>query len=54
MPRYFFPLTGGIPAHDLIGYPWENDDEAKAHAEFLAHRIGTEKLEMVREAISFS
>jgi hypothetical protein len=49
MPRYFFHLNGDIPAHDLIGHECQNDDEAKDHGSFIAHRIGTEKPEMVRE-----
>lgn len=47
--RYFFNLAGQFPARDLIGHECANDDEAKAHGSFIAHRIGTEKPEMVRE-----
>ncbi|MCA1451615.1 hypothetical protein I6F35_00115 [Bradyrhizobium sp. BRP22] len=49
MPRYFFHLTGQVEAHDLSGHACANDDEARDHGSFIAHRIGTEKPEMVRE-----
>jgi hypothetical protein len=49
MPKYFFHLAGQLPARDLFGHECTNDKEAKAHASFIAHRIGTEKPEMVRE-----
>jgi hypothetical protein len=49
MPTYFFHLCGQIPAHDVRGHECKNDDEAKEHGSFIAHRIGTEKPEMVRE-----
>ena len=49
MPRYFFNLAGQFPARDLIGHACANDDEARDHGSFIAHRIGTEKPEMVRE-----
>ena len=49
MARYFFHLAGDIPAHDLLGHECANDGEAIGHGSFIAHRIGTEKPEMVRE-----
>jgi hypothetical protein len=49
MPIYFFHLSGQIPAHDMMGHQCANDDEAKEHGSFIAHRIGTEKPGMVRE-----
>jgi hypothetical protein len=49
MPKYFFHLAGQLPARDLLGHECTNDKEAKDHASFIAHRIGTEKPEMVRE-----
>jgi hypothetical protein len=49
MPRYFFHLAGPLPATDLIGHECMNDEEARDHGSFIAHRIGTEKPEMVRE-----
>src|SRR3569623_1637485 len=49
MPRYFFHLAGQLPATDLIGYECLNDDEARDHGSFIAHRMRTEKHEMVRE-----
>jgi hypothetical protein len=49
MPRYFFHLAGWLSARDLIGHECSNDDEARKHGNFIAHRIGTEKPDMVRE-----
>jgi hypothetical protein len=49
MPRYFFHLVGQLPATDLIGRECLNDDEAREHGNFIAHRIGTERPEMVRQ-----
>jgi hypothetical protein len=49
MPKYFFHLSGQIPAHDRTGHQCTNDAEAKEHGSFIAHRIGTEKPEMVQE-----
>jgi len=48
MPRYFFHLAGDVPAHDVMGHECIDDAEAKQHGSFIAHRIGTEKPEMVR------
>jgi hypothetical protein len=42
-------LAGQLPATDLIGHECMNDEEARDHGSFIAHRIGTEKPEMVRE-----
>jgi hypothetical protein len=49
MPKYYFQLSGQLPARDLIGHDCANDQEARDHGSFIAHRIGTEKPEMVRE-----
>jgi hypothetical protein len=49
MPTYFFHLSGQVPAHDATGHQCTNDGEAKEHGSFIAHRIGTEKPEMIRE-----
>jgi hypothetical protein len=48
MPRYYFHLAGEIPAQDVLGHDCVNDREAQEHANFIAHRIGTEKPEMVK------
>ena len=53
MPRYFFHLIGDIPAHDFLGHDCESDDEARDHATFRAHRIGTEKPEMVKSQSTY-
>jgi hypothetical protein len=47
MPHYFFHLTGEISAHDMVGHERADDEEAKQHGNFIAHRVGTEKPEMV-------
>ena len=49
MPKYFFNLAGDFPARDLLGHDCADDREATDHGSFIAHRIGTEKPEMVRE-----
>ena len=49
MPRYFFHLAGRLPANDLIGHECSNDDEAREHGSFIAHRVGTEKPDMVHQ-----
>ena len=49
MPRYFFLLEGQLPTNDLIGHECINDDEAREHGSFIAHRVGTEKPDMVHE-----
>ena len=49
MPKYFFNLAGQLPARDLLGHECANDDEAKEHGNFIAHRIGTEKPGMIQE-----
>jgi len=48
MPKYFFNLAGDLPAQDLIGHQCADAKEARDHASFIAHRIGTEKPGMVR------
>jgi hypothetical protein len=48
MPRYFFHLAGTIAARDTVGHDCVSDEEARDHGSFIAHRIGTEKPEMVR------
>jgi hypothetical protein len=48
MAKYFFHLAGDLPAHDLIGHECANDQEARDHGSFIAHRIGTEKPGMIR------
>jgi hypothetical protein len=49
MPRYFFHLAGQLKANDRLGHDCVDDVEARGHASFIAHRIGTEKPEMVRD-----
>ena len=48
MPRYFFHLSGRLPANDLIGHECSDDDEAREHGSFIARRVGTEKPDMVQ------
>jgi hypothetical protein len=43
MTRFFFDLAGGErPARDFLGHQCRSRKEAKDHAQFIAHRIGTE------------
>jgi hypothetical protein len=49
MAKHFFHLAGYFPAHNLIGHECANDEEAKDHGSFIAHRIGTETPGMIRE-----
>ena len=43
MKRFFFDLVGDIRAHDFVGHECSSKKEAKSHASFIAHRIGTER-----------
>jgi hypothetical protein len=43
MKRFFFDLVGDIRAHDFMGHECSSKKEAKKHASFIAHRIGTER-----------
>jgi hypothetical protein len=43
MKRFFFDLVGEIRAHDFMGHECSSKKEAKTHAAFIAHRIGTER-----------
>jgi len=49
MSRYFFHLAGDVPAHDLLGHDCGDEAEAVDHGSFIAHRIGTERPEMIRK-----
>ena len=48
MERYYFDLAGDYAASDIVGHECASIEEAKEHGRFIAHRIGTEKPEMVR------
>jgi hypothetical protein len=41
--RQNFNLVGEIRAHDFMGHECSSKKEAKKHASFIAHRIGTER-----------
>jgi hypothetical protein len=43
MKRFFFDLAGDLPAHDFLGHQCRSRKEAKDHAQFIAHRFGTER-----------
>jgi hypothetical protein len=36
-------LAGELPARDFLGHQCRSRKEAKDHAQFIAHRIGTER-----------
>ena len=48
MRKFYFDLTGDFAASDFVGHECATEEEAKEHGSFIAHRIGTEKPEMVR------
>jgi hypothetical protein len=48
MRRFFFDLVGDIRAHDFMGHECSSRKEAKKHASFIAHRIGTERPSFAR------
>jgi hypothetical protein len=50
MPKYFFDLLGDVPAHDLIGHECADDEEAEKYGKMLAHNVGTDRPDMVRES----
>ena len=43
MKRFFFDLAGELPARDMQGHECASRREARKHATFIAHRIGTER-----------
>jgi hypothetical protein len=43
MKQFFFDLAGELSAQDVLGHRCRSRKEAKEHAEFIAHRIGTER-----------
>lgn len=49
MQRYFFHLIGETHAHDDVGHECADDSEACRHGSFVAHRIGNEKVAMVKD-----
>jgi len=48
MEKFYFDLVGDVAASDPIGHDCANAEEAREHGRFIAHRIGTEKPQMVR------
>jgi hypothetical protein len=48
MPKYYFHLVGQISAHDLLGHPFDSDDDARGHGSFIAHQLGTEKRALIQ------
>ena len=42
MKRFYFDLVGEVPARDFLGHECSSRREARKHASFIAHRIGTE------------
>jgi hypothetical protein len=43
MKQFFFDLAGELSAQDVLGHRCRSVKEAKDHAEFIAHRIGSER-----------
>ena len=48
MKRFYFDLVGAVPARDFLGHDCSSRREARKHASFIAHRIGTEHPHFVR------
>jgi hypothetical protein len=48
MDKFYFDLIGDFEASDVVGHECATEEEAMEHGRFIAHRIGTEKPEMVR------
>ncbi|WP_374207662.1 hypothetical protein [Bradyrhizobium sp. 190] len=48
MKRYYFDLIGDIRARDFLGHECSSRNEARTHASFIAHRIGTEHPHFVK------
>ena len=48
MKRFYFDLVGEVPARDFLGHDCSSRREARKHASFIAHRIGTEHPHFVR------
>lgn len=44
-----FHLAGGIPARDRVVHDCTDDESARSDGNCIAHRIGSEKPEMIRE-----
>lgn len=54
MPLYYFHLAGHVPAHDVVGHECENDEAARKHGELIAHKLGTERPEMIAQGYYIS
>ena len=48
MNRFFFDLSGDVPAKDARGHLCSSRREAREHAVFIAQRIGAERPEFVK------
>ncbi|WP_271593321.1 DUF6894 family protein, partial [Bradyrhizobium sp. CCBAU 65884] len=44
-----FHLNGSTPAHNMFGQELADDNAAKEHASFIAHRLGTANPAAVRQ-----
>ena len=48
MTRYYVDLIGEVPARDFLGHECSSRNEAREHASFIAHRIGSEQPHFVK------
>jgi hypothetical protein len=48
MKRYYFDLIGEVPARDFLGHQCSSRNEARKHASFIVHRIGSEHPHFVK------
>jgi hypothetical protein len=54
MKRFYFDLVGDLPARDILGHECSSRKEARRHACFIAHRVGTERPNFAKQGNGIS
>jgi hypothetical protein len=54
MERFYFDLVGDLPARDVLGHECSSRKEARRHACFIAHRVGTERPNFAKQGNGIS
>jgi hypothetical protein len=54
MKRFYFDLVGDLPARDVLGHECSSRNEARRHACFIAHRVGTERPNFAKQGNGIS
>jgi hypothetical protein len=54
MKRFYFDLVGDLPARDVLGHECSSRKEARRHACFIAHRVGTERPNFAKQGNGIS